>query len=112
MPSDRLESALHFDREEWLGLRNFHMSVGMLSVSRQYKAPMDADFVPPPSGYSLFNIHTGFSLPVGSNNIGIYMNVDNLLNTKYRDYMNRFRYYADDLGRNFTIKIKYDFHSH
>ena len=35
--------------------------------------------------------------------------VDNLLNTSYREYTNRMKYYADDLGRNFTVGVKYIF---
>ena len=112
MPADRIETAIHYDQDEFIGLDDFHLSIGMLTVSRQYKAPTDGDFVEPPAGYSLMNIHTGFTIPTGKNKLGIYLNVDNLLNTRYRDYLNRFRYYADDIGRNVTLKLRYDFHAH
>jgi iron complex outermembrane receptor protein len=112
MPADRVESSLHYDLQNIGVLEDFHVSLGVLSVSRQFKAPANGDFVDPPAGYSLMNAHVGFSVPAGNNRLGIYLNVDNLLNTRYRDYLNRFRYYADDLGRNVTLKLKYDFHSH
>jgi iron complex outermembrane receptor protein len=34
---------------------------------------------------------------------------DNLLNKAYRDYMNRFRYFADDTGRNIFASVSYEF---
>ena len=37
------------------------------------------------------------------------LEVDNILNTAYRDYLNRQRYFADDLGRNFRIQLKLNY---
>jgi iron complex outermembrane receptor protein len=37
------------------------------------------------------------------------LRVSNALNTAYRDYLNRFRYYADDQGRNISFKVAYNF---
>jgi iron complex outermembrane receptor protein len=37
-------------------------------------------------------------------NIGV--SVSNVFNTNYRNYLNRVRFYADDLGRNFSINLK------
>ena len=28
------------------------------------------------------------------------------MNTTYRDYMDRFRYFTDAIGRNYTLRIK------
>jgi len=35
--------------------------------------------------------------------------VDNILDTKYRDYMNRYRYFANEMGRNISVKIQVPF---
>jgi iron complex outermembrane receptor protein len=40
-------------------------------------------------------------------NVGI--GVNNLLNTSYRDYLNRFRYYTDEMGTNVTLRLKIPF---
>jgi iron complex outermembrane receptor protein len=37
------------------------------------------------------------------------MKAENILNTIYRDYLNRWRYYANDLGRNFIMQLNYNF---
>ena len=36
----------------------------------------------------------------------IGVGVDNLLNTSYRDYLNRFRYYTDEMGTNVSLRVK------
>ena len=35
--------------------------------------------------------------------------VENLTNTSYRNYLNRLRYYADEMGRNVQVQINYNF---
>jgi iron complex outermembrane receptor protein len=35
--------------------------------------------------------------------------ITNLLNTSYRNNLNRLRYYADDLGRNVLLNIKFNY---
>jgi iron complex outermembrane receptor protein len=64
------------------------------------------DFMPPPSGYLLWNVSTGVSLKSDKVRYDFRVAAENVLNTSYREYTNRFRYYADDLGRNFIISVK------
>ena len=70
------------------------------------------EFMPPPDGYALLGFVISSSLPMGNKDVTISVSGDNLLNTKYRNYMNRLRYYADDTGANFTLRVNYKFHSH
>jgi iron complex outermembrane receptor protein len=49
------------------------------------------------------------SFPVRKLPVTVSLSVDNLLDTAYRDYLNRYRYYADDAGRNITIRVKVPF---
>ena len=37
------------------------------------------------------------------------LEISNLLNTSYRNYLNRLRLYADDLGRNFLLTFKLNY---
>jgi iron complex outermembrane receptor protein len=41
--------------------------------------------------------------------ITIGFNIQNLFNTNYRDYLNRTRFYVDDMGRNFAVQIKINY---
>jgi iron complex outermembrane receptor protein len=59
-----------------------------------------------PEGYLLWNVSTGISLKRDKLRYDFRIAAENILNTRYREYTNRFRYYADDLGRNFLVSIK------
>jgi iron complex outermembrane receptor protein len=67
------------------------------------------DFMDAPNGYWLWNVAAGFSIPAGKGRYDFRVASENTLNTRYREYTNRFRYYADDLGRNILISLKYTF---
>jgi iron complex outermembrane receptor protein len=41
-----------------------------------------------------------------SSNINISLSFDNILNTRYRNYLNRLRFYSDDKGRNVMLQLK------
>ena len=61
------------------------------------------DFVSPPQAYNLVGIKFSTKVDMKKNKLKLYIKVNNLLNTTYRDYLNRQRYFADDLGRNIII---------
>lgn len=67
------------------------------------------DLVSPPAGYALLNLGTGFGILLRDNDLKVDITIDNLLNTSYRSYLNRFRYYADEMGRNVGLKLSYSF---
>ena len=64
------------------------------------------DISTPPAGYHLLNLNITAAINPDMQ-VGLYVN--NLLNTSYRNYLNRLRYYADDLGRNITLQLKYNY---
>ena len=78
-------------------------------VSKQSRVPLNVDYVAPPKGYALFNIDFGFSIPLKKQSVFVSLSVNNVFNSEYRDYLNRFRYYSNELGRNFTFRIKIPF---
>lgn len=64
----------------------------------------------PPKGYSLLHFNSEMSFSVLNNSkMTIGFNIQNIMNTNYRDYLNRIRYYADDLGRNFRVQLKLNY---
>lgn len=105
-------------------IENFYLNLGLLQAFRQNRAPEalqdlnsipensvnNFDFAEVPASYWLWNIGIGLDLKLRkSQKLGFYLNIENLLNTGYRNYMNRFRYFADELGRNFNLNIQYKF---
>lgn len=65
-----------------------------------------SDYVAPPPAYWLCSLWW----QTGINWQGVHwefqVGIDNLLNTKYRDYLNRYRYFANEPGRNVVVRIK------
>lgn len=132
IPTSQLEGALTHNFTDGR-LKNPFISAGFRAVARQDNAPrvvsvadvLDArmndvdlfasdpsifDFVAPPDGYINFNLSGGFDMAFQKNRtLNVFMSIDNLFNNSYRDYLNRFRYYADDLGRNISLKLSYSF---
>lgn len=58
-----------------------------------------------PSAYSLWNAGIGYSFSKAQVNL----TVNNIFNTNYRNYLNRQRFYADDVGRDIQIQFIYNF---
>ena len=67
------------------------------------------DFMAAPAGYFLAGVSTGISFKASGSQFDIRLSSDNLFNKAYREYTNRMRYYADDIGSNFTLALKYSF---
>ncbi len=109
-----------FQKQNW---NNFYASLKSEYTSRQNEYPDNnfTAFIPetqtnelvdistPPNSYHLLHFTSGFDFNMSKTKIGIHFSVNNLLNTKYRDYLNRLRYFTDELGRNFKIQIKINY---
>jgi iron complex outermembrane recepter protein len=101
IPSDRFDQTVQY---------NFKKNQAFISISHQYVARQNrveknSDFLAPPEGYSLITYRSG--LTISKLNFGL--TISNLFNQTYREYLNRFRYYADDMGRNISLRINYKF---
>ncbi|MBP6732798.1 MAG: hypothetical protein KA149_12105, partial [Chitinophagales bacterium] len=68
-----------------------------------------SDYAPPPPAYWLLNFEAGLNFDFGLNKFSVSMNLDNAANFKYRDYLDRFRYYADARGINCALRLKWEF---
>lgn len=129
IPSNWYEIAVRHERPSLGSLKNFFIESKAKYVSRQDRAPRvvtvreinegqdqgvdpfqndnsNFDFMAPPAGYFLWNVSGGVSIKRENTQFDFRLAAENLLDTSYREYTNRFRYYADDLGRNFVISIK------
>jgi iron complex outermembrane receptor protein len=74
-----------------------------------YSGSRTIDFMPAPDGYVLLNVEAGVKIPIQKRFLFVSLTADNLLNTRYRNYMNRLRYFADDVGRNVVVRLSYKF---
>ncbi len=94
---------------ESLNMEDTEIEVTNRYVFRQNNLLDEQDFLAAPEAYNLFGlkVSTNFILP--QYKIRGYLKVDNLFNTQYRDYLNRQRYFANDVGRSLVIGLNLKF---
>ncbi len=132
IPPNRYETAVRYERPSLMGLKNVFVESKIKMVATQGRAPRtitvrdfnDAtdqdtdplqgssanfDFMDAPDAYWLWNVAVGLSVHTEKVRYDFRLASENTLNTSYREYTNRFRYYADDLGRNILFSIKCTF---
>ncbi len=106
MPANRFEGLVTYSFSG-KRFRNSYFSPSVVHVMRQIRVPLFGDYLPPPAAYTLLNFQFATSVMVGTKAVQLQLGVNNALNTRYRDYMNRFRYFNDEVGRNFLFQVKY-----
>ncbi|MCS6820335.1 MAG: TonB-dependent receptor [Microscillaceae bacterium] len=110
IPANRIETSLTYKRKQWAKFEQIYLSISHLAVAEQKRYTAESDFAPPPPSYQLWQIDMQAERKINEKqSITVGFSVQNLLNTTYRDYMNRLRYFADEMGRNFIFRIKYNF---
>ncbi|WP_256011916.1 TonB-dependent receptor [Desertivirga xinjiangensis] len=109
IPSDRIENSLTYFLRADEKITGSYINVKHLYVARQNRYVESSDYMPPPPAYHLFGIQGGTELKLGKNTLVLNASVDNLFNTLYKEYMNRFKYYSHDQGRNITIRTIFKF---
>ncbi len=121
MPSNRLENSIKFENKQ------SYISVSNQYIFKQNRIPtkliiksipneeiiyknFGGDYTSPPPAYSLFSVALGHQFELkNKNNISTSLTINNLTNVKYRDYLNKFRYFTDEMGLNCTVRTSYSF---
>ena len=70
---------------------------------------MVQDLLAAPGAYYLLGLRLSAEKQMKKIRSKFFVGVDNVLNTTYREYLNRQRYFADDLGRNVTVGVNIEF---
>jgi iron complex outermembrane receptor protein len=132
IPGNRFELGARYDVHEWKKFKGLFFEskwkytmqqtraprVISIPVLKQYQEsgtnpfqddPSNFDFMAAPKGYFLWNVSAGLQVPTEKGRYEFRVAAENLLNASYREYTNRFRYYANDLGSNFVVSVKYVF---
>lgn len=123
MPPLNINNRISFHKEDW---NNLTLELQSEVVFRQTQFPnndfvtniiVDGELSPvlvtissPPPAYQLLHFTSDFQFEIGKNTMAtLGLSVFNLLNTKYRDYLNKQRFYTDEMGRNFQIQLKINY---
>jgi iron complex outermembrane receptor protein len=109
VPPQHFQMIATYNWKLLLKLSDVFINVAGIYVPEQKRVPPNSDFIPPPKGYSLLNAAIGVSVPIHKQKINISLRGENLLNVAYRDYLNLFRYYADNPGRSIQLRIQIPF---
>ncbi len=129
MPSDRLIVGVHIDLPEAFGLQKTYLELTTTQVRRQDQFPMltlPAQLPPalsdpeayqfyvqnltlPPAGYGLLGVSIGAEFSLLAQQATLILSAQNLLDQRFRDYLSRFRFFADDAGRNIILRLQLAF---
>jgi iron complex outermembrane receptor protein len=123
MPPTNLVNKIQYARKDWHALvlelksewvcrqnqypmNNFETNI----IVDGLQVPVVVDISTPPPAYHLLHFYSEVKVKVvGKTSAVIAFSVQNILNTSYRDYLNRQRFFADESGRNFQIQLKINY---
>jgi len=98
-----LQSAYHFKQNDFPN-NNFEVYIP------QTETYQEVDISSTPNAYHLLNFNSNIDLNINQKSkLTVGFSITNLMNTSYRNYLNRLRHYADDLGRNFILNLKINY---
>ncbi len=121
MPPANLSNTLQYKNE---ALNNLRIGVESNYVFRQNEFPDTnteiylpiservevIDLSTPPPAYHLMHLNADADFKAfGNSALSVGLTFNNIFNTEYRDYLNRLRYYADDLGGNIVLRLKINY---
>ena len=107
VPSHRFEGEVVYGFSQFHPSENY-VSLAVSHVMRQNRVPSNnEDYLLPPPAYTLVNIEFATLFHLFENRLNFGLGIRNALNQRYRDYMNRFRYFNDEAGRNVVLRLKY-----
>ena len=123
MPPLTISTSIQYKKPAWNGLV---LELQSESVFRQHRYPnfnfetdiiVDGNFVPvtvdistPPKAYQLFHLYSEMRFKTFKKlDTTIAFSVQNILNTSYRDYLNRQRFFVDEMGRNIQLQLKFNY---
>jgi iron complex outermembrane receptor protein len=107
MPADRLITSARVYGPRGRHLVDPYLELGATLVRRQDQLPPTTVYKLPTDGYALFSAEIGArEMRVLGQRLEVGVSARNLLNTRYRDYLSRYRLYVDDTGRDVVLRVR------
>ena len=105
IPSNVLTSKIDYESIHAIKIgnskfENLGFEINGRYVFKQNDITSDQDFVTPPEAYFLLGLEMSTEIQISSTRLRWILKAENILNVEYRDYLNRQRYFADDIGFN------------
>lgn len=111
IPADHYFNSLQWQSKSWGKIAAPFLMVDNTIVARQTRfPPSNSTSEPnPPAGYTLWGATMGGTVHWGAHPLQISIQSTNLLNKEYKDYLNLFRFYNHNPGRNIILRLRYVF---
>lgn len=108
MPADRL--AVSVARTLGNGTqRTAEIALTAEHVVRQRRVPFGLDYMEAPDAYTLMGVSGKVSVRFDRGVLHLGCTAANILDARYRDVMDRFRYYTDAIGLGLDLWVRYEF---
>jgi iron complex outermembrane recepter protein len=102
IPPFRAQAGIRWEPDRIAGKFESYLGVRGEFLAEQTRLdPFDT----PTGSYALAHIEGGFKVPAGERELDVDLTVRNLLDRTYRDFMSRFKAYADAPGRNVMLRV-------
>ncbi len=108
IPAARLKTELTYTINA-SGNWQHELRANIQHVWQQNRTDLNRELVAPPPSYLLIGAAYHVTKKMKKHQIDLSLIADNLTNVRYRDYLDRFRFYSDMPGRNITVNVKYGF---
>jgi iron complex outermembrane recepter protein len=123
MPPLTINNSIKFVKKEWMDL-NLELKSEWVFRQNKYPnynftteiiengdlKPVEVNISMPPNSYHLMHFYSDIKFKTFKNSfVTVTFTVQNIFNTTYRDYINRQRFFVDELGRNFQIQLKLNY---
>jgi iron complex outermembrane recepter protein len=121
MPANKTDVTATYYVRNTNKINNSYISLQGMHVFEQTRVPTtgnieipnstqkQADYIAPPPAYTLCNIVLGTQYKIQQQQWHIIFSIQNVFNKQYREYMNAFRYFSDEMGRNISLRLKIPF---
>ncbi|BFP43001.1 TonB-dependent receptor [Flavobacteriaceae bacterium GF1] len=120
IPAANLRNSITFSKAEW---NDFELTLESQYVFRQNEFPDNITvFSPeqqqdvlleintPPEAYHLLGLQSKIGFQLGkTTELTTSLRINNIMDTSFRDYLSRQRFFADDLGRNIILQVKLNY---
>ena len=110
MPSDKLKFGLNWEKPSADKMTKWGIGCSVDHVFKQTRGVAD-DYVSAPASYTITSMEFFMKRIVKAHPVNVSLSIENLFDISYRDYMNRYRYFADEEGLNFTLRLRKTFGS-
>jgi iron complex outermembrane receptor protein len=112
MPADQFTLNARYAFDVNKRFKECYVSVEGKQVLQQTRIPSNfdsVDFPRPPAAYFLVNAEAGTTINIKKQALYLSISATNILNQKYRDYLDVFRYFIDRPGRNIALRLRVPF---